>query len=107
MGTGKPVVAPAEGREIGRPPNDHRTVSGGIPWVARTGSSWREMPEEYGKWETAHRRQEPSEAAEVCKPSPVPVGDVQDTYSDAPTNDREVCSPSTRSSYPYEILEIN
>jgi transposase len=28
------------------------------PWVARTGSSWREMPEEYGKWESAYRRHE-------------------------------------------------
>jgi hypothetical protein len=43
---------------VGRPPNDHRTVLGGILWVARTGSSWREMPEEYGKWETAYRRYE-------------------------------------------------
>jgi transposase len=42
----------------GRPYNDHRTVLGGIMWVARTGSSWREMPEEYGKWESAYRRYE-------------------------------------------------
>ncbi len=40
----------------GRRYNDHRMVLGGILWVARTGSSWREMPEEYGKWETAYRR---------------------------------------------------
>jgi transposase len=40
----------------GRPYNDHRTVLGGIMWVARTGSSWREMPEEFGKWESAYRR---------------------------------------------------
>ena len=33
----------------GRPYNDHRTVLGGIMWVACTGSSWREMPEEFGK----------------------------------------------------------
>lgn len=42
----------------GRPYNEHRTVLGGILWVARTGSSWREMPEEFGKWETAYRRYE-------------------------------------------------
>jgi transposase len=42
----------------GRPYNDHRTVLGGIMWVARTGSSWREMPEEFGKWESAYRRYE-------------------------------------------------
>jgi len=42
----------------GRPYHDHRKVLGGILWVARTGSSWREMPEEFGKWETAYRRYE-------------------------------------------------
>ena len=42
----------------GGPYNDHRTVLGGIMWVRRTGSSWREMPEEFGKWETAYRRYE-------------------------------------------------
>jgi hypothetical protein len=44
---------------VGRPYHDHRRVLGGILWVARTGSSWREMPEEeFGKWETAYRRYE-------------------------------------------------
>ena len=42
----------------GRRYNDHRTVLGGILWVARTRSSWREMPEEFGKWQTAYRRYE-------------------------------------------------
>jgi transposase len=37
---------------------DPRTVVGAIMWVRRTGSSWREMPEEYGKWESAYRRYE-------------------------------------------------
>ena len=40
----------------GRPYHEHRIVLDGILWVMRTGSSWREMPEEYGKWETAYRR---------------------------------------------------
>jgi hypothetical protein len=53
----RPLLASQRGG-IGRPPNDHRTVLGGILWVARTGSSWREMPEEYGKWESAYRRHE-------------------------------------------------
>ncbi len=54
----RPLLPPQMGG-IGRPPNDHRVVLGGILlWVARTGSSWREMPEEYGKWETAYRRHE-------------------------------------------------
>jgi transposase len=32
-------------------------VVGGILWVMRTGSSRREMPEEFGKWERAYQRQ--------------------------------------------------
>ena len=51
-------LLPAQGGEVGRPPHDHREVLGGILWVARTGSSWREMPEEFGKWERAYRRYE-------------------------------------------------
>jgi hypothetical protein len=53
----RPLLPPQRGG-VGRPPNDHRAVLGGILWVARTGASWREMPEEYGKWETAYRRHE-------------------------------------------------
>jgi hypothetical protein len=41
-----------------RPYNDHRTLLGILLWVARTDSSWRQMPEEFGKWTTAHRRYE-------------------------------------------------
>ena len=52
-----PLLPPQKG-EVGRPPHDHREVLGGILWVARTRSSWREMPEEFGKWERAYRRYE-------------------------------------------------
>jgi transposase len=31
-------------------------VLGGILWVVRSGASWRAMPAEYGKWETADKR---------------------------------------------------
>lgn len=51
-------LLPLQRGGIGRPPLDHRRVLSGILWVARTGSSWREMPEEYGKWESAYRRHE-------------------------------------------------
>ncbi len=51
-------LLPPQRGVVGRPPNDHCAVLGGILWVARTASSWREMPQEYGKWETAYRRHE-------------------------------------------------
>ena len=51
----RPLLLSQRG-QVGRPPSDHRGVLGGILWVARSGSSWREMPEEYGDWSTAYRR---------------------------------------------------
>ena len=51
----RPLLPPQRG-QIGRPLNDHHQVLGGILWVARTGSSWREMPEEYGWWSTSYYR---------------------------------------------------
>ncbi len=51
----EPLLPSRRGR-IGRPLHDHRKVLGGMLWVARTGCSWREMPEEYGDFTTAYRR---------------------------------------------------
>ena len=39
----------------GRPRRDVRTVLNGIFWVLRTGSPWRDLPEEFGAWKTAWR----------------------------------------------------
>ena len=36
----------------GRPPVDRRDVVDGIFWIMRTGSPWRDLPEEFGKWGT-------------------------------------------------------
>ncbi len=35
---------------------DHRQVINAICWVKRTGSPWRDLPERYGPWKTAHQR---------------------------------------------------
>jgi hypothetical protein len=40
----------------GRPARDHRTILEGILWIARTGAPWREVPTEFGPWETIHSR---------------------------------------------------
>ena len=39
----------------GRPRRDPRIVLDGILWVLRTGSPWRDLPEEFGPWQTAWR----------------------------------------------------
>lgn len=40
----------------GRKPVNHRLVLDGIFWVARTGSPWRDLPEEFGKWSSVYRQ---------------------------------------------------
>jgi transposase len=36
----------------GRPPRDPRTIVDGILWILRAGSPWRDLPEEFGPWQT-------------------------------------------------------
>lgn len=38
----------------GRKPTSHRLVLDGIFWIARTGSPWRDLPEEFGKWSSVY-----------------------------------------------------
>jgi transposase len=45
----------AERKATGRPPRDRRMVLDGIFWVLRTGSPWRDLPEEFGPWQTVWR----------------------------------------------------
>lgn len=40
----------------GRKPANHRVVLDGIFWIARTGSPWRDLPEEFGKWSSVYRQ---------------------------------------------------
>jgi len=50
-----PLLPPQMPR-IGRPPRDHRTILAGMLWVVGTGASWREIPAQFGPWETVHSR---------------------------------------------------
>jgi len=49
-------VLPPQRPQTGRPRHDHRTILSGILAVVGTDLSWREIPEAYGKWETAYKR---------------------------------------------------
>ena len=44
-----------EPAKTGRPPRDRRQVVDGILWILRAGAPWRDLPEEFGPWETAFR----------------------------------------------------
>ena len=40
---------------FGRPPCDRRTVVDGILWILRTGSPWRDLPDQFGPWQPVWR----------------------------------------------------
>jgi len=40
----------------GRSGSDARTFLEGILWIARTGAPWRDLPAEFGKWNSAFKR---------------------------------------------------
>lgn len=40
----------------GRPPRDRREVMNGILWVLNTGVPWRDLPREFGPWQTIWHR---------------------------------------------------
>ena len=42
-------------RKTGRPQRSRRVIMDGILWILQTGSPWRDLPEEYGAWQSAWR----------------------------------------------------
>jgi hypothetical protein len=50
------ALLPPQKPQTGRPASDHRLIVEGMLWVARTGSSWRELPEQFGPWSTVASR---------------------------------------------------
>lgn len=49
-------LLPVGGAKGGRPWADHRRVVEAILWRYRTGSPWRDLPDELGPWITAYKR---------------------------------------------------
>jgi transposase len=49
-------LLPPQKPQTGRPATDHRLIVEGMLWVARTGSSWRELPARFGPWSTVSSR---------------------------------------------------
>ncbi|MER0240392.1 IS5 family transposase [Fulvimarina sp. MAC8] len=49
-------LLPAKRRRGCRPSYDNRRFFEGMMWIARTGSQWRHLPNEYGKWNSVFRR---------------------------------------------------
>jgi transposase len=51
----EPFLA-APGQQGGRPPSNHRRVLDGIFWIGRTGAAWRDLPGEFGNWNSVWRQ---------------------------------------------------
>ena len=50
------TLMPSSAGQRGRPFRDHRQVVEGIVYRFRTGVAWRDLPESFGPWQTAHSR---------------------------------------------------
>lgn len=49
------LLPPLKG-PMGRPMSDHRRLVEAAIWRYRTGSAWRDLPAEFGPWQTAWKR---------------------------------------------------
>ena len=47
---------PGRPDSVGVTAKDNRLFVDGVLWVLRSGTEWKDLPEEYGKWKTVHKR---------------------------------------------------
>ena len=49
----KPLI-PRKPARTGRPPKDPRLMLNGVFWILGTGAAWRDLPEQFGPWQTVY-----------------------------------------------------
>ena len=50
------MLCPGKEGDKGRRGEDNRRFVDGVLWIARTGAPWRDLPEEFGCWNTVFQR---------------------------------------------------
>jgi len=50
------AVLPGKEGDRGRTASSNRWFLEAVPWIARTGSPWRDLPAEFGRWHTVYIR---------------------------------------------------
>lgn len=51
-----PMLAKASTETRGRKRKDDRLMFNAILWIMKTGAPWRDLPPEFGPWNTVHKR---------------------------------------------------
>jgi transposase len=49
------TLVPVKSARTGRPPRDRRQMLNGVFWILATGAPWRDLPEDFGPFQTVHR----------------------------------------------------
>lgn len=49
-------LLPSNDGKVGAPWSDHRPILNGLFWRLATGASWRDIPHQYGPWQTIYDR---------------------------------------------------
>jgi transposase len=50
------AMLPGKDGDVGRSGADNRLFLEAVLWIARTGSPWRDLPAEFGRWNSAYQR---------------------------------------------------